>query len=447
MPDIRPPGPYPINGVGLETWLVRFDKNGVCSSPQTRDALLKSLAEKSNSRVLFFSHGWNDDFAEAVALYRKFLIELQKVLVGRALIGTGPIFVGITWPSVWLPSEAGPQMAGADDSAAEASAHEAVLRELVNILPADTDWSRLYALLEAKQLSPSEARELAQLLRPALTPSDDGGSKQAAVSEDKIVEALIEVDRAQKQRPVSGDLDAIGTVAGAGEPPTTVAAAGALDWLDPRAAFRLVSLYIMKDRAGTVGWNGVATLLREMLERTELPIHAIGHSYGGKVMLSALAAPAALKRKLTSLLLLEPAVSHLSFAATVPGRDGPGGYLGVLDRVEHPIFSTFSGNDFPLHEIYHHAMIRREDLGELQVAAEATAAGNPPNFYAALGGYGPRGANEKLLDPIPGPGDAFKYPVGTRLVGLDGTVSKRIDSHGDVANPYTAWALYKQMTL
>jgi hypothetical protein len=147
------------------------------------------------------------------------------------------------------------------------------------------------------------------------------------------------------------------------------------------------------------------------------------------------------------MLLMQPAVSHLSFAMKVPGRVGPGGYRHVLERVQNPIFSTYSASDFPLHAIYHLALLRQKDLGEAQIAAGATRAGNPPNVYAALGGYGPRGTDESLIDPIPKPGENFEYPKGARLVGLDGSLDNRIDSHGGVANPYTAWALHRQMTL
>jgi hypothetical protein len=164
-------------------------------------------------------------------------------------------------------------------------------------------------------------------------------------------------------------------------------------------------------------------------------------------MLSAAAADPKPSRKLKSMLLLQPAISHLSFAAKVTGRNGPGGYRRVLERVENPIFSTYTASDFPLHTIYHLALLRQKDLGEAQIAAAATRAGNPPNVYAALGGYGPRGADEALIDPIPKPGENFNYPSGARLVGLDGSLDRRIDSHGGVANPYTAWALRKQMTL
>jgi pimeloyl-ACP methyl ester carboxylesterase len=446
MPKTRPPGPYPIPGINMETWLVRFDKNGICSSPKTLEVLLDNVSQKKDRPVIFFSHGWNNDFADAVDLYRRFLTELEKVLTAHPVAGPHPIFVGVTWPSIWLPSDDGPQMAADHDDPKATSAKEALLRELINILPAGTDWSRLYALLEAEKLSVDQAKELARLLAPLLKPSGDEGAKEAVASEATIVKAMVEIQHAEAGAPHNDDIDEIGVVDD-GVVAGDVAPAGFFDFLDPRPAIRLASLYLMKDRAGKVGSSGVAELLRGLLQRTTAPVHVVGHSFGCKVMLSAAAAEPKPDRKLKSMLLLQPAVSHLSFAATVPGRDGPGGYRHVLERVENPIFSTYTASDFPLHEIYHLALLRDEDLGEAKIAAGSTSAGNPPSPYAALGGFGPRGANQSLIDPIPKPGEDFKYPKEARLVGLDGSAEARIDSHGGVANPYTAWALRKQMTL
>jgi pimeloyl-ACP methyl ester carboxylesterase len=439
------PGPYPLPGVDLETWLIRFDKNGVCSSPKTREALLEKLASKESRPIIFFSHGWNNDFADAVDLYRRFLSEFEKVVAAHPVTALPAVFVGVIWPSVWLPSNSGPQIAGAFEDPDETSADEAMTRELADVLPGGTDWPRLYALLEQKRLTRDEAQELAHLLMPALQPSDEGGPREAAVSENNIIKTLADMQRAEIGQSDDDDLDAIGVVGGAalGGP----APAGFFDFLDPRSALRLASLYAMKDRAGKVGAVGVASLLRSMLKQSNAPIHVVGHSFGCKVMLSAVAAEPAPSRKLKSMLLLQPAISYLSFADTVPGRAGPGGYRNVLERVEDPILSTYSASDFPLHTLYHLALLRQRDFGEVQIAAAVTTAGNPPNAYAALGGYGPRGASEYLIDPIPGLGENFHYPGEARLVGLDGSQQKRIESHGDIANPYTAWALRHQMML
>jgi len=207
----------------------------------------------------------------------------------------------------------------------------------------------------------------------------------------------------------------------------------------------------MKDRAGRVGSTGVAGLLRELLE-ADIPIHLVGHSFGAKVMLSALCA-APLRRPATSALLLQSAISYLSFATTVPGRAGNGGYIAALDQhhIAKPIFSTYSGSDFPLHDVFHLALRRAADLGDLRIAA---AGAPPPSRYAALGGYGPRGAGETLVNPIKPPGDTYSVDGGVRIFGLDGSAAvdfpapkaeARIACHGCVANPYTAWALHQQM--
>jgi hypothetical protein len=114
------------------------------------------------------------------------------------------------------------------------------------------------------------------------------------------------------------------------------------------------------------------------------------------------------------------------------------------------IFSTYSQSDFPLHDVFHLALRRDADLGEARIAAE----GQPPSVYAALGGYGPRGADEMLINPIQKPGVPYAIRQGVRIVGLDGSdavdfptpsQSARIACHGCVANPYTAWALHQQM--
>jgi pimeloyl-ACP methyl ester carboxylesterase len=444
MPGVRPPGPYPIPGISMESWLVRFDKNGVCASPKTRDALLDNVAGKKDQPIIFFSHGWNNDFADATDLYRRFLSEFEQVLEAHPVGGPSPIFVGLTWPSIWLPSDAGPAMAGTTEDAAAVAMNEAVLREILDALPPTTDRSRLYALLEADKISVKEAHELARLLAPALNPGKQEGPEETQADEANIVGAISDLQRADNGKPSDDDIDAIGTVGGAGS--ADLATASLLDFLDPRNAIRLASLYLMKDRAGTVGENGAAALLRGLLQKSQAPLHVIGHSFGCKVVMSALAADPKPGRKVRSVLLLEPAISYLSFAETVPGRDGPGGYRPVLDLVETPVFSTYSASDFPLHAIYHLALLRRKDLGEAQIAAQVTSAGNPPNVYAALGGYGPRDSNESLIEPIPRPGEDFNYPEKARVVGFDGSIGNRIDSHGGVANPCTAWVLRRQMS-
>jgi hypothetical protein len=426
----------------MESWIVRFDENGVCTSPKTRDALLAKLEAAPDRPIIFFSHGWNNDFSDATSLYSRFLKNFEEIAAPLPFAAK-PIFVGLTWPSIWLASDPGPQLAAT--VAAQSAADEAVLAELRRRLPQETNWPRLYALLESDRVSENEAREIARLIAPALQAGEREGPKEDAATEDLVLQAMKRLqDAAAPPRAKGYNLGESGMIDGAG---VTVGAtpAGILDFLDPRNALRLASLYIMKDRAGVVGGAGVSELLRAMLSRSKAPVFLVGHSFGCKVMMSAVCA-APLSRKLEGVLLLQPAISYLCFASNIPGVGGPGGYRGALERVEKPILATYSGNDAPLHAIYHLALMRAKDIGEgPKAAAAATSAGAPPSIFAALGGYGPRDCGETLIDPMPDKGGAYTYPPAARVVGVDGTVGKRIDSHGGVTTPAAAWALRKLM--
>jgi len=174
MPGVRPPGPYPIPGISMESWLVRFDKHGVCASPKTPRCPARQCRREEGPADHLLLTRLDNDFADATDLYRRFLSEFEEVLKARPVGGPSPIFVGLTWPSIWLPSDDGPAMAGTTEDAAAVAMYEAVLREILDALPPTTDRSRLYALLEADKMSVKEAHELARLLAPALNPGPTG---------------------------------------------------------------------------------------------------------------------------------------------------------------------------------------------------------------------------------------------------------------------------------
>ncbi len=463
-------GPLQLPRVQMPTWLLRFDKSGASISPQTRALLLQQLNASPPSDIVFFSHGWNNDFDDATELYARFLREYETLAAHHPLQRPGgvahtPLFVGVLWPSIWLSLDNGPQIAAADDApTAAAAADDAARDALADALVAagvGGSLERVYALLEMPQLDQAQAKEFAGLLVPAFGTlvDDEAAAGARATDRDALLEMLNAMQRAQDGGAAAAptrDIDDFRVPAGGGASTGGtpgaggVQTAGLLSKLDPRQALRLFSVYQMKDRAGTVGAHGVATLLRDVMAATAgaaTPVHAVGHSYGCKVMLSAVCAPAQLPRPVQSLLLLQPAVSHLCFAKTVPRIGKPGGYVAALadDRVRGPVLCTYSRKDFALHKTFHLALRRDSDLGEQDIGiagdAGGTSAGQPPSTFAALGGYGPRGAGQTLVDPMPAAGVAYPPLVG-KLIGLDGSAGL-IDSHGDVTSPATAWALHR----
>lgn len=434
-------GPVDI-GVKMESWLVKFDKDGECISPKTRAALLDRLNSEPERPVILFSHGWNNDFDTATGRYRDFLLQFERHLDAQHS-AFKPVFVGIVWPSIWLSFDEGMQIAGAADPKVEA-AEEQYVTKLATALPTGEERQRLYALLEGL-LDGDGARELALLLANCL--QAQAGSHETAV-EDRVTPVAGDLLAAFQAAPAGpaagngGDLAPGGVLGGGAAGRAGPQGAGLLSLLDPRWALRIASVYQMKDRAGIVGGNGVAALLRDLQGASDKPrpLHLVGHSYGCKVVLSALL-HAGEDAQVQTVLLLQPAMSHLAFADTIPDLNQPGGYQVIPDRVKRSLVMTYSANDFPLHNVFHLALRREGDIGDLRAAA--TGAGDPPNAYAALGGYGPRHAGELRGEPLPPAGTLADLPRGGRPVAFDGS-DNQIMSHGDVTSPLTAWLLYLQ---
>lgn len=445
MPDRLEPGPYRVvrtpDGTELPFYIIPFDKHGRCEGPRTRDQLLDRVSVGDLTDVFLFSHGWNNDWTVATRRYNHFLegyLGMRERLGLPVPAGFRALLAGVFWPSTALAfgqDEEGPAIA-AGDPLGEHDARAA--RQLAEALPADAV-AEFYHLAQAPELDEAQARRFAELLRqlPATGAGED--ATQAPTADDLVtVWRAAAAESGTDTRPP--DLEDFGLRDATGPPATAgpqVAGIGSfLKKLDPRHVIRMMTVWQMKDRAGTVGANGVHELLTGLLSASSARVHLLGHSYGAKVVLSA-AAARTLPRRVRSILLLQPAVSHLCFAATVPETHPPrpGGYRGVLDRVEQPILSTFSANDSALTKTFHLALRRADDLGEARIAAP----GEPPSRYAALGGFGPRGAGERLVD-IEDAGRRYDLSGPARVVGLRGT--RTIAGHGDISNESTWWALY-----
>jgi hypothetical protein len=432
-------GAVTIPGVVMPTWVLRYDAAGTCTSPVTRSDLLECLKTHDHSDVILFSHGWNNDFAAACGLYGRFLQAFEQ------LVRTyppprpfSPIFVGIAWPSEWMVFGDGPRIAAAS------GAEEASVSRLGSLLESSglmERADRFRALMAKPTIDVGEATELSELLAPLIASAPDDELGDGAVTAADLLLAAEDTARVERPSAAPANLDDFGGTGGGGAGPQ---AAGWLDKLDPRTYIRLASVYQMKDRAGRVGAHGMSELLRAIQASTAAKVHGAGHSYGCKVMLSAICIGPTLARPMDSLLLLQPAVSHLCFATRVPGTNQAGGYRRALDPtvVRGPIMSTYSRRDFPLHATFHLSLRRRADLGEARIAGGGTSAGDPPSRYAALGGYGPRGSGEVLVDPIHPAGGSYRDRFAAPIVGLDGSQGG-ITGHGDVAKAETVWPLFQ----
>jgi hypothetical protein len=433
------------NGFKVPFYVVKFDSQGICVTPKTSAALTGAVRDGTFTDLYLFSHGWNNTPKDAIATYRRWIEGYQSspARVSHAIQREyRPALVGIVWPSVWIVPwwERGPSIAGG--VSVEDEREDAMVRELAGYVP-ERDRERFYALTESDRLNEDEAREFIALLGRLY----GGGDEDVGEAEGPAVDALLaswdRLARSGGETPfVPEDQDAVVVVRPGGrsdpEAAGTVARA-------PVDGVRMFSVWQMKDRAATVGGNGVAALLRDLLaasaERPTRPAartHLLGHSFGAKVLLSAICSPgrADLDRPVDSLLLLQPAINQYGLADQVPGRNGPGGYHAALQRVSQPILSTFSNRDAPLRSFFHLALQRDRDLGEPQIAGD-----EPPSDYAAMGGYGPRGVTS--MNTIDMPVAGANYPLGS---GAPEVCALRahdlIGGHSDISNDATYWALY-----
>ena len=442
MAEVLPVGPYrtivSVEGDEVPYYVIPFDKDGCCVGPRTLEHLLDAAAGFSD--IFVFSHGWNNDWSAATQRYESFVNGWQALRREFKLpmpAGYKPLLVGIFWPSqalAWFDSELAPAIAASDPAAQDryADASSAVLRDVAEALPAAAR-AQFYALAQSDRLATADAQALATLLAAAAHPDDEGVRDQPPTAQDLLTAA------ATLEQP-EPDYDEVGTAtpgaAGVPLPRAAFSLGDVAAALDPRNIIKPFTVWHMKDRAGRVGHDGVAPMLEALLSRSSARIHLIGHSYGCKILMTALCAPASLARKVESALLLQPAVSQYAFAAQVPERDVPGGFARALGRVNQPIVATYSENDWPLTRLFHLSVRRSDDLGELQYAGDGTS----PSRYGALGGFGPQACRARFVQ-IQDAGGDYDFSDPSRVIGVDGT--RTISGHGDISSPSTWWLSYR----
>jgi hypothetical protein len=444
-----------LGAIMLPLWIVPFDDTGACTGPKTRAEVLGELAEGAYTDVFLFSHGWNNTYEQAKEKYSRFITGYHELVTSQNLAHPSPyrpLMVGVLWPSIalLLPWEKAPEIAATlPEGESDKLALEPMVRLAQQSLDDVTRAERLRTLAEQPKVTEEEAVELSTLLAESYPEDDEldpAGESPRADDVMRTWRTLADADQVNEHEegegPDSFRVAPEDMVAVAPEAAGVLSALPAAH-LDPRDILRAFTVYKMKDRAGRVGGGGVARLLREMLSvSNDARLHLIGHSYGCRLLLSAICAEP-LPRPARSLLLLEPAVNYLCFARQVPKTGRPGGFRPALSRVELPTLSTFSRHDRALHDFFHIAVRRDADLGELKAAA----LGQVPSLYAALGGWGPGG-----LDPgearevaLKSPPDEYSFDEDRcRLYALNGQIG--ITGHSDVINEWTFWALYNQVT-
>ncbi len=416
-----------------------FTVDGTLNPPTQTAAILAFLRALPGQRdLLVLAHGWNNDMADARALYRM-LLESMRGLLGAAAPGE-PAVLGVLWPSKKF-ADAGLIPGGGIASAdGDTTALAAKLDRLRAGLPAD----RARLLDEAKaalgELADRRAARTLFLdrLRRALERDparEPDAADQFFGAEPEGLFASLETPILLAEPVVPGggaggvgapDVQGGGGAAGLGDIATGILA----------AADRLVNYatyYQMKARAGIVG-RGLGQLLDAIRGGCpDLRLHLCGHSFGARVVTAA-AQAATMHARPASLTLLQAAFSHNGFSGgfDVAGQTVQGFFRDVISarKIDGPIVVTHTVNDKAVGIAYAIASrLARQNNADL---------GDADDIYGGLGRNGAIHTAESVAGTLLPPGQRYTLQSGAiHNLRADAFIA----DHGDVANPACANAL------
>ena len=305
------------------------------------------------SEVIIVSHGWNNDAAEAEALYRELFGNFASVHVGGT---AGIAIVGVIWPSKKFdfsdeaPAAPRGAVGAASTGGASASAQQSAIQRSF------AEFERVFRESDKRdELEPLRAllpridqpaaqtefvKRLRDMVKAAEIKSDlDGSSFFFGANDPRDV--FVKAQQASSDVDDRGLNDTSGVVAGAGLGDVFSGVANAVGSL-----LNITTYYEMKMRAGTVGEIGLAPLIDQIAERESVRhIHLIGHSFGGRLVTAA--AMKSSTPKLHSLCLLQAAFSHNGFSTR-------GYFRRVIEgkRLSGPIIVTYTEHDKAVGKAY-----------------------------------------------------------------------------------------------
>jgi thioesterase domain-containing protein len=421
---------------------IEFTKDG---HPTAGDAntVEQTIARANATDLLIISHGWNNDMADARLLYQNFAEQMRLLIQAQAVTGIATrrlAILGVLWPSKrFADSELIPSGAASVTGAGADGPGETGLRadiKILNELLGDAAASKALNVAEEQiidlESNPAARTKFAECilrLLPTSPESSEDGSVSVKANPDNLIDQL------RNSGPTSGGSDGgaatleVGGAAGFGELFNSAVEAA-------RQLLNYTTYYVMKERAGLVGHQGVASILRAVQAKCpHIKMHLTGHSFGGRlVTATASAMPSADKSPLASMLLLQAAFSHHGLAKKFDGtRDGFFRSVVSERKVRGPIAITHTRNDRAVGLAYAIASrVARQD---------ASAIGDAQDPYGGIGRNGAQSTPEAQSMRLDAPVHEFS-PDGVYNLLADAVIK----DHSNVCHPATAWVQLELIT-
>src|SRR5688572_8389148 len=295
---------------GIPYTQVHFDNDG--------RRLNEPTVPPGTTDLVVVSHGWNNDEADATTLYTKLFTNLAQETAGDAAFGQRRLAIlGVIWPAKKFnelmthiegtgPATGGAKSLGASDKASAVQTMLDAIDRAATLFDSPADADRRRKIESLKDLAPKleddpRAQEQFVLILRQVLDRGDATSEQAhrEDSSDVLLESQPSVVFANATRSAPAG----GTGGPASEPPKASASVGSHDPQGRAAGFgaffsaaanavtnllNVTTYFEMKQRAGTVGKQGVAPMMDELAGQVER-IHLVGHSFGARVVTAAAA--------------------------------------------------------------------------------------------------------------------------------------------------------------
>lgn len=419
-----------------------FDKDGILLNPV--------VVPSGTTDLLVVSHGWRNSADEANDLYTKLVTHMAEQGLPENGAARTYALVGIFWPSknfdgLMALEESGKsgnaaslgESASDPASCAKLKAHLESLEDFATDPASNDALQKAISLIGELDEKPSARRKFIEALRIIAGPAKTGDEEALDIFESRDPEEIFKsfnFGSAAVHPSLGGTADP--TAAG----PATIdtgASAGFFDKLKGAAAAATnsasyLSYYLMKNRAGTVGQNGVAPLVDKLAALPAVErIHLVGHSFGARVVTAA--AFASKTNKIRSLCLLQAAFSHNSFSQLMKGFFRP---VITSGRIHGPTIITHTRNDTAVGTTYALASRVARQL--------ASAVGDADDKYGGLGSNGAQqmNAGEVITGKLLATGGTYQLKAGVIHNLL---ADQFIANHGDVTGKEVANAINQAM--
>jgi hypothetical protein len=430
---------------GFPYFEVEFNKKGESSNLQQVKALIDFLAEGGTSDLFVISHGWNNDMADARDLYTRFFECARQVLDAKAVDGVSKrkfAIMAVLWPSAKFADKelvaSGAASVGSPITNDFLKGQLEDMKKVFNTPKGRATLDKAKLLVPKLEDSKKARTEFADLLRSLLpkksSPDVDAAGDFSKLPGDEVLQRLSKPVSIALPKPKSGGAAMVG--GGSASSGGGAAGIGQLFSGIKSGAANLLNLttyYQMKERAGIVGGTGVNQILGSIrAQNPKIKLHLIGHSFGGRLVTSAIAGSKVQPPvRVDTLTLLQAAFSHYGFSMSYDGEnDGFFRKVVVGEFVAGPTLITCTENDLAVGKAY--------PLASLLAGQIAATIGDKDDKYGGIGRNGAQKTPEASDGTLLKVGSSYKFQAG-KLYNLNADAI--IKGHSDICHDEVAYAL------